>query len=80
MFLFKRKKKQPLADASKMGFRDKLVLCKLGFDLRGYYERLVNEPLPDEFDASIKSLEAGASRRRRAGLISRLEDRQKKPS
>ena len=60
MSFLQRKKKPPLADATRMGFRDKLVLCKLGFDLRDHYEHLVNEPLPDALDQSIKSLEAAA--------------------
>jgi hypothetical protein len=72
MILFRRRKKPPLAAASNMGFRDKLVLCKLGFDLRGYYDRLVDEPLPDVFEPTIKSLEAAATDRGSGSVIIRL--------
>jgi len=75
MSFFKRRKKPPLANAFYMGFRDKLVLCKLGFDLRGYYERLVNEPLPDSFDPSIKSLEAVAVGRDSGNVIKLATDK-----
>jgi hypothetical protein len=72
MALFKRRKKPPLAAASKMGFRDKLVLCKLGFDLRGYYDRLIDEPLPHVFEPTIKSLEAAAADQRSVSVVIRL--------
>lgn len=79
MFRFRRRKKPPLADARQMGFRDKLVLCKLGFDLRSYYDRLVDEPLPDAFHASIMSLEAAEpDQRPRGTVVTRLGERQRR--
>ena len=74
-FLQRKKKKPPLADATRMGFRDKLVLCKLGFDLRDHYEHLVNEPLPDALDQSIKSLEAAPLDGRSVNAIIGLKER-----
>ena len=49
MSWFKRRKKPPLPEASRLGVRSQTVLAKLGFDLRGYYEDLIDNPLPDEF-------------------------------
>jgi hypothetical protein len=36
-----------------MGARSKLVLFKLGFDMRADYERLLNEPLPNEMRSLV---------------------------
>ena len=36
-----------------MGARSKLVLLKLGFDMRADYEALLKEPIPDEMRSLI---------------------------
>lgn len=36
-----------------MGARSKLVLMKLGFDMRADYDALVNEPIPNELRSLI---------------------------
>jgi len=54
--LVQRRKKPPLPDASRLGVQSKTVLAKLGFDLRGYYRSLIDEPLPDEFRESINAI------------------------
>ena len=46
--LFGRRKPTPLPEASRMGFRSRLVLEKLGFDLRQRYDALIGRELPDE--------------------------------
>jgi hypothetical protein len=46
--LFGRRKPTPLPEASRMGFRSRLVLAKLGFDLRQRYDALIGRELPDE--------------------------------
>jgi hypothetical protein len=46
--LFVRRKPRPLPEASRMGFRSRLVLEKLGFDLRQRYDALLGPELPDE--------------------------------
>jgi hypothetical protein len=46
--LFGRRKPTPLPEASRMGFRSRLVLEKLGFDLRQRYDDLLGRELPDE--------------------------------
>ena len=46
--LFGRRKPTPLSEASRMGFRSRLVLAKLGFDLRQRYDALLGHALPDE--------------------------------
>ena len=46
--LFGRRKPTPLPEASRMGFRSRLVLAKLGFDLRQRYDDLLGRELPDE--------------------------------
>jgi hypothetical protein len=53
---FRRSKPAPLAEAAHMGFRSKLVLAKLGFDLREQYGDLPVE-LPDEMRAWAERLE-----------------------
>jgi hypothetical protein len=58
MSWFKRKKKPPLPEASRLGVRSQTVLAKLGFDLRGYYEDLIDNPLPDEFRESLNAVSA----------------------
>jgi len=46
--LFGRRKPTPLPEASRMGFRSRLVLEKLGFDLRQRYDALLDRELPEE--------------------------------
>jgi hypothetical protein len=46
--LFGRRKPTPLPEASRMGFRSRLVLAKLGFELRQRYDALIGRELPDE--------------------------------
>src|SRR5215216_2640328 len=46
--LFGRCKPTPLPEAARMGFRSRLVLAKLGFDLRQRYDDLLGRELPDE--------------------------------
>ena len=46
--LFGRRKPTPLPEAARMGFRSRLVLAKLGFDLRQRYDDLLGRELPDE--------------------------------
>jgi hypothetical protein len=46
--LFGRRKPAPLPEASRMGVRSRLVLAKLGFDLRQRYDALIGHELPDE--------------------------------
>ena len=46
--LFGRRKPTTLPEASRMGFRSRLVLAKLGFDLRQRYDALIGRELPDE--------------------------------
>ena len=45
--LFGRRKPTPLPEASRMGFRSRLVLEKLGFDLRQRYDALLDRELPE---------------------------------
>jgi len=47
--LFGRRKPAPLPEASRMGFRSRLVLEKLGFDLRQRYDAQLGRELPDEW-------------------------------
>ena len=58
MSWFKRRKKPPLPEASSLGVRSKTVLAKLGFDLRGYYEDLIDDPLPDELCQRLEAISA----------------------
>jgi hypothetical protein len=46
--LFGRRNPTPLPEAARMGFRSRLVLAKLGFDLRQRYDALIGRELPDE--------------------------------
>ena len=46
--LFGRRKPPSLPEAARMGFRSRLVLAKLGFDLRQRYDALLGRELPDE--------------------------------
>lgn len=39
-----------------MGARSPLVLMKLGFDLRSYYERLMEEPVPEHLRILLERL------------------------
>jgi hypothetical protein len=39
-----------------MDARSPLVLMKLGFDLRTYYEDLVDDPLPEDLQCLIERL------------------------
>ena len=52
----KRKKRPPLAEASRFGFGCKLVLSKIGFDLRRHYGDVLREPLPDEWKRTVEVL------------------------
>ena len=61
--LFGRRKPTPLPEASRMGFRSRLVLEKLGFDLRQRYDALPDRELPDELGQL-------ASRLNRNGVVS----------
>ena len=65
MSWFKRRKKRSVPEASRVGIVN-TVLAKLGFDLRGYYEDLIHEPLPEEFR---KSLNAVSSQERQTGEL-----------
>ena len=60
--LFGRRKPGPLPEASRMGFRSRLVLEKLGFDLRQRYDALLGHELPDELGQL-------ASRLNRDGIV-----------
>ena len=46
------------AGMSPMGVRSPLVLAKLGFDLRAYYEGLLDDPLPEEISRPLWALAA----------------------
>lgn len=46
--LFAHAKPEPLPEAARMGFRSRLVLEKLGFELRERYDALVGGALPGE--------------------------------
>jgi hypothetical protein len=46
--MFARRKPAPLSAAARMGFRSKLVLMKLGHDLREQYDPVLEEELPDD--------------------------------
>jgi hypothetical protein len=46
--LFARSKPEPLPEAARMGFRSRLVLEKLGFELRERYGTLLGAALPGE--------------------------------
>src|SRR4051794_15593065 len=48
LMLFGRRKPTPPPEASRMGFRSRLVLAKLGFDLRQQDDALIGRELPDE--------------------------------
>ena len=67
MSWFKRMKKPPLPEASRLGVRSQTVLAKLGFDLRGYYEDLIHDRLPDEFRESLNAV--SAQERQKGDLI-----------
>ena len=45
------------AKSSNFGFRSSLVLAKLGFDLRGHYEDVLSEPLPDDLSRLLTQLQ-----------------------
>jgi hypothetical protein len=60
--LFGRRKPAPLPEASRMGVRSRLVLAKLGFDLRQRYDALIGHELPDELGQL-------ASRLNRDGIV-----------
>ena len=40
----------------KLGPRSKLVLAKLGFDMRASYDGLIHEPLPERHASLLKQL------------------------
>ena len=54
--LFGRRKPTPLPEAARMGFRSRLVLAKLGFDLRQRYDALLGRELPDELGSLASQL------------------------
>jgi hypothetical protein len=58
--LFGRRKPAPLPEASRMGFRSRLVLPKLGFDLRQRYDALIGHELPDELGQLASRLDRDA--------------------
>ena len=61
--MFFRGRDKPRHDeASRLGFRSRLLLAKLGFDLRDQYEEVLGEPLPEELRRSLERLEARPSR------------------
>ena len=60
--MFYRRKRPPLLQAARMGFRSRLVLEKLGFDLRKHYEELLSEELPQEWVRLIKILDTDTPR------------------
>jgi hypothetical protein len=62
--LFGRRKPGPLPEASRMGFRSRLVLAKLGFDLRQRYDALIGRELPEELGRLASQL---TPKRYRAG-------------
>jgi hypothetical protein len=39
-----------------MGARSPLVMMKLGFDLRSYYEDVIADPLPEDLQCLIEQL------------------------
>lgn len=41
-----------------MGTQSLLVLMKLGFDLRSYYDQLMDDPVPDNLQSLIEQLPA----------------------
>ena len=45
-----------------LGARSKLVLMKLGFDLRSHYEDVLQEPVPDPLKPLIERLPADDGR------------------
>jgi len=59
--LFGRRKPTPLPEASRMGFRSRLVLEKLGFDLRQRYDALLGRELPDELGRLASKLNQALS-------------------
>jgi hypothetical protein len=46
--LFAHVRPEPLPEAARMGFRSRLVLEKLGFELRERYDGLMDDALPGE--------------------------------
>jgi hypothetical protein len=59
--LFRRRRPEPLAEAAHMGFRSRLVLAKLGFDLRAQYDELASEP-PEDIAVLIRQLDRNVLR------------------
>jgi hypothetical protein len=55
--LSRRSNKQLSSGFSNFGCHSILVLAKLGFDLRDYYEPLVQEPFPEEFTRHLDRLD-----------------------
>ena len=64
--LFGRRKPTPLPEASRMGFRSRLVLAKLGFDLRQRYDDLLGRELPDELGRLASQLNPSVRSGKRA--------------
>jgi hypothetical protein len=57
LMFFKRRKPTPLPEAARMGARSKLVLAKLGYDLRACYGEPSADDLPDDIKALAERLE-----------------------
>jgi hypothetical protein len=62
--MFGRRKPAPLDAASRMGFRSKLVLAKLGYDLRQHYDAVLDQDLPEELALLATRLNPVAPMRR----------------
>ena len=45
-----------------LGPRSRLVLMKLGFDLRSHYDDVLNEPVPDQLKPLVECLPGDAGR------------------
>jgi hypothetical protein len=54
--LWKRLGGKPPRGMSRLGPRSKLVLAKLGFDMRESYDDLLKEPLPERHAMLLKQL------------------------
>jgi hypothetical protein len=50
-------------EACRLGFRSRLVLAKLGFDLRDHYEEALSQPLPEALRHSLDRLDPRPERR-----------------
>jgi hypothetical protein len=57
--MFGRRKPAPLDAASRMGFRSKLVLAKLGYDLRQHYDAVLEQDFAGGAGAAGRSPQPG---------------------